>query len=252
MNQARNLQQKKFLKKSKGYSLKSRLSPTQRLGLAKKIRSARRYDRNRRYNVSRYLSGYEHVLLFNIPKKVEEIFKRKGSAVSLLDIGTGNKNAMNELAQKVGKNIDISTIGVSLLQSEKNNIRQMIRAFENAKIQKKFDLIVSVGGTPYLTVFPFVVQKICNLLTVGGEARISINPKKIAIAAAVEKELKKQGLFANIEVRTYLEETSEEYDSAVMIIKRLNKKPANLESLIKQELQKPITDNIEATRMELG
>jgi hypothetical protein len=213
--------------------LKSRLSREQRLGLSRKIISARKFDRR----------GYETLLFFNLPKRVEKMFAQRKRPISLLDIGSGNNIAMAELANQVGSKVNITTIGLTRPKSGLQNIKPRIGAFENKILGKKFDLIVSAAGTPYLAIQPFVIQKIVNLLARGGEARISYDIHESQLINKIEKELKNQGFEVDSDGAEYAEESPDAWYAAALIIKRTHSRPAKLESLIREELKNPIKDN---------
>jgi ubiquinone/menaquinone biosynthesis C-methylase UbiE len=237
--------------RKKSHKLSSHLSKKQRGQLARKLRKAREFDRNGEYNRERSLGLYNTILNFNIKTKIQQMISKQKSPVKILDIGSGQNTAGTSLKKIFQNNIDIETIGLSKGSQHKKG-QNRIGAFENAKFNKKFDLIISAMGVPYMTNTPFVVEKICNLLSINGEAHFTFNNKQIRILEKIENKLKKQGFEVEKDYKTYYDESPDEFEILTVRIKRKSKKEANLTGLIKRELRKPINSNLTDTLSDLS
>ena len=224
------------------------LSQTNRKRLAKKIRTARRFDSGKGNNKktwrrNRSLSGYSEAMRVDLNGKIKSILKKRG-ACKLLDVGCGDGHALAEAKHHYGPHLkahglrlygkrDYKNFSDEMIQTMVDKI--MVGSIENYVFKEKYDLIVSfAGGTHYTVNPPLAIEKIANALNVGGEAHLQI--KKSNIPKNVVETLESQGFATVI--------STDPGHATILHIARISKQKANLNKFILKEAKKKINPGV--------
>jgi len=176
-------------------SKKTKRGQVQRGALAKRILSGRARDVNSMnaavrdelgWNVSRSLFTTGQFKPFFV-KRVLGLRKKKVVPLKMLDIGAGLGFVGNDLRAIAGKGSVVEGLKLTLSSANERKIvqqtmdKELVGSIENYRFKNKYDFIFSIsGGTAYTANLSIAVEKICNSLTLGGEAVLHVLPGKIA------------------------------------------------------------------------
>jgi hypothetical protein len=162
---------------------RKKLTQHQRDRLAQKIRGGRSMDRRQSWETTRHLMDYLKILNVGLSQITSDLIKRHPRRkTKILDVGAGESLALAELKQRFGSKIETHALNLSKPKDVQVD-RLHLGAIETKIIkdkkgrQEKFDLIVSVHGGFQYSLFPIrSLEKICNMLTVGGQAHLGPVP----------------------------------------------------------------------------
>ncbi len=225
------------------------LSKANRLNLARRIKTGRKYDRthqlvNPTWERRRTLSRYSNLMQINLEEKIMNMIISKNRKIKILDIGCGKGNALAEVKNKFETSVETHGLRLTGKTEERFTADLLaqgmidklhVGSIENYLFKQKFDLIVSFAGFHYISNVPLGLEKVCNSLTKKGEAILQI-PKSRLRKEWIET-LRKKGFMIEIK--------SGKGQFSLLKILNADGKKVNLEKEIKNEAKKHLQRKID-------